>query len=227
MLIYGKQTFHYLCQHHSELIEEIYLSKELDKKEFSAIARLNKPILRVDNKKAQSMAKGGNHQGMFAKIQELPFKEFAALKKADFLLLLCGLTDVGNLGAIIRTAYSLGVGGVILGGLKQINLEGVIRTSSGAALDMPMCLQFNILDTVNELKQSGFSCYGADMKGEDIRKGGFESKKVLVLGHEHEGIPNKVLTKMDKIVRIEMEHGFDSLNVNAAAAIMMDRMRDG
>lgn len=227
MIIYGKQVFFYLCEKHPELIEEIYLSKELDKKTFSKVAGLKKQIVRVDNKKAQSMAQGGNHQGFFAKITPFESKPLKKFNDFHFVILLCGVTDVGNIGAIIRTAYAMGVDGIILGGMKQIPLEGIIRTSSGAALDLPLVCHDNILDVANELKQSGFALYGADAQGEDVREIAFESKKVLLLGSENEGIPNRILKKVDKMLRIEMEHGFDSLNVNAAAAIMIDRMRDG
>lgn len=225
MILYGKQIFFYLTKEHPELIEEIYLAKEVDKKLFSQIAKLNKKIIKPDAKKAQALAHGGNHQGFLLKIKDIEFADFKDLKKENFLLVLVGITDVGNIGAIIRSAYAFGVDGVIVSGLESINLEGVIRTSSGAALDMPIALFKDSATLVNELKQSEFKTYAADMSGEDVRDLSFGSKKVLLLGSEGEGIPNRILKICDKTIKIELEKKFDSLNVSAAAAILCDRMR--
>ncbi len=225
MIVYGKQIFFYITQKYPELIEEIYLAKEIDKKIFSRIAKLDKKIVKLDAKKAQSMARGGNHQGFLLKIKYIEFVDIKDLKKDDFLLVLVGITDVGNIGAIIRSAYALGVDGVIVSGVGSLAIEGVVRASSGAALDMPIALFKDTSTLVNELKQSGFKTYAADMSGDDVKEVSFGSKKVLLLGSENEGIPNKVLNMCDQKLKIVMQKTFDSLNVSAAAAILCDRMR--
>ena len=81
-----------------------------------------------------------------------------------------------------------------------------------------------MLDLFNELQQVGFTFYGADMNGTAVEEMDFASKRVLVLGSEGEGISKKAKTKIDKVVSIEMKHQFDSLNVSAAAAILIHRM---
>ncbi|MCH9812397.1 MAG: 23S rRNA (guanosine(2251)-2'-O)-methyltransferase RlmB [Epsilonproteobacteria bacterium] len=225
MILYGKQIFFYVSEHYPELIEEIYLAKEVDKKLFSTIAKLNHKIIKLDSKKAQSMARGGNHQGFLLKIKALDFSEISQLKKEQFLLVLVGLTDVGNIGAIIRSAYALGVDGVVISGVQSIAIEGIIRTSSGAALDMPMVLFKDTATLVNELKQAGFTTYSADMGGEDVRDVSCATKKALLMGSEGKGIPNRILKMSDKKIKINMQRSFDSLNVSAAAAILCDRMR--
>ena len=68
MIIYGKQLFFYLLNSNPKAILEVYLAKECDKKEFSQIAPLKVPIVRVEERKAQALARGGNHQGYIAKI---------------------------------------------------------------------------------------------------------------------------------------------------------------
>jgi len=214
-----------MAKKHPELIEEVYLAKEVDKKIFSTVAKLNKKIIKLDPKKAQGMARGGNHQGFLLKMKYLPFAEVQDLKKEDFLLVLVGITDVGNIGAIIRSAYAFGVGGVIVSGVQSLALEGVVRASSGAALDMPIALFKDTATLVNELKQTGFKTYVAEMSGEDVRDVSFASKKVLLLGSEGDGVPNKILKMCDSRVKIVMKREFDSLNVSAAAAILCDRMR--
>ncbi len=227
MIVYGKQIFLYLLEKHPDMIEEVYLSKEIDKKLFHKVSALDFEIKRVDKMKAQAMARGGNHQGFLLKVKEYEFASLKDIKKEDFILILWNITDVGNIGAIVRTAYSLGVGGIVISGIGSINLEAVARTSAGALFDMPIVLQKDVLSFLNELKQLGFTTYGADMSGEDIRDIKVSSKKALVLGSEGEGLSLKVLKSCDKKVKIEMQREFDSLNVSVASAILCDRMKDG
>ncbi len=226
MIVYGKQIFLYLLKKHPNLIEEFYFTKELDKKLFAKVKSLGCQIKRVDSKKAQAMARGGNHQGFLLKVKDFQFSSIKDIKNSEFILVLSGITDVGNIGAIIRSAYALGVSSVIIGGISSINLGAVARTSVGAVFDMPILVQKDILSLLNEFKQVGFTIYCADMDGEDIRDIEISSKRVLVLGSEGEGLSGKVLKNCQKKVMIKMQREFDSLNVSAASAILCDRMRD-
>jgi len=225
MLIYGKQSIYYLTEHHPERIQQLYLAKELDKKEYSRLMKMGFTIKRIPPNAAQSMSRGGNHQGFLADVDEIELHELSTLSSHNFIVLFNGITDVGNIGAIIRSAYALGVGAVVVCGLKQLKLEPVARSSSGALFDMPLVVQHNIHDVLNELKQMGYTLYGAAMDGADVRDVNFEGKRALILGNEGEGIAARVQKKLDQKIRIEMAHSFDSLNVSAAGAILMDRMR--
>ena len=82
-------------------------------------------------------------------------------------------------------------------------------------------------DVVNDFKMSGFTTYGAEMGGKDIRDVVVAEKRVLVLGSEGEGLSPRLISKLDEVVSIKMVHDFDSLNVSVAGAILMDRMRIG
>jgi 23S rRNA (guanosine2251-2'-O)-methyltransferase len=225
MIVYGKQVFLHILKKHPKMIEEVYLTKDVDKKLFSQVVKTGKKIVRLDFIKAQSLARGGNHQGFLMKISDVGYVPFELLKKETFLLVLVGLTDVGNIGAIVRSAYALGVQGIVLSGVKTMNLEGVVRSSTGAILDMPMALVSDTATLINELKQQGFKIYAADMDGEDAREITFVDKKVLLLGSEGMGIPKRILKSCDTTIKVAMEREFDSLNVSAAAAILCDRMR--
>ncbi len=225
MIVYGKQIFFHILEHHPESIRELYLAKEIDKKRFSQIAKSGKKIVKLDPKKAQSLARGGNHQGFLLEIEPIPLHPLSDFKTKDFLLLLSGVTDMGNIGAIARSAWALGVEGLIVGGMKRLNLETAVRSSSGALLDLPVSLFPDTATALNELKQAGLTIYCATTGGEDVRGVSFAPRKVLVLGSEGEGISAKVRRLCDRDVTIEMEHDFDSLNVGAAAAILCDRMR--
>ncbi|MBN7288692.1 MULTISPECIES: 23S rRNA (guanosine(2251)-2'-O)-methyltransferase RlmB [Campylobacter] len=223
MIIYGKQLFLHILDKHPQTIEEIYLSKECDKKLFSRICGVGKHISRVDNQKAQSLARGGNHQGFLAKVGEYEFTAMNELKKMSFIAVLYGISDVGNIGAITRSAYALGCEGLIVVA-KSINMEGVLRASSGAAYEIPIALFEDGLSLLNELKQSGFCLYATASNGKNVHEMKFDPKRALIMGSEGEGIPQKALAKCDECVGIKLKEGWDSLNVSAAFAIICDRM---
>jgi len=223
MIIYGKRVCLYALEQHESLVKTVYLAKKglLSQPLFD---RYKPRIKFLENKWAQSMSKGGNHQGILLEISDFEQHSFAQIKQSDFIVILDGLTDAGNIGAIVRSAYALGADAIIAAGVKQLNFAAIIRTSSGALLDMPMMISANILDHLNELHQLGFVSYGASMEGEAIQMMTFSPKRILVLGSEGEGLSKRVRAKVKKTISIEMKHQFDSLNVSAAGAILIHRM---
>ncbi len=227
MIIYGKQLFLYILKNYPEKLIKVRLSKKCDQSLFYQIKKACDDVVLVDNKKAQALCHGGNHQGFIAQIEDIGFTQFSKIKQSSFLLILHGITDVGNLGAIVRSAYSFGVDAIIISGIKSINLEAIIRTSSGAVFEMPLVLQTNALDLIHELKQVDFTLYGADMDGVPVQNIKFDKKIALMMGSESDGIPNKIKTKLDRIVSINMARDFDSLNVGVATAILCDRIFNG
>jgi len=225
MLIYAKQPINYIIENHPLKIKTLYLAKEIDKKEYSRLMKMGFEIKRIPSDAAGKMCKNASHQGILAEVEDYHLHGYKSFLNYEFVLVLSGLTDVGNIGAIIRTAYALGVEAVIACGVKSLPLEAIARTSTGALFDMPFAIETNIHDVINDLKMSGFSTYGADMGGTDIREVKVKGKRALFLGSEGEGLTARVSSKLDEIVSIKMAHKFDSLNVGAAGAILMDRMR--
>ena len=223
MIIYGKQVCLYALEHHSEKIKTVYVAKKniLPQELFH---KFHDNIKFLEEKWAQSMAKGGNHQGILVEIEAFEEANFSMIKNSNFIVILDGLTDVGNIGAIVRSAYALGADAIIATGVKQLNFAAIARTSSGALLDMPFMVTKNVLDPMNELQQIGFTFYGASMNGQNVQTSTFSSKRVLVMGSEGKGISKKVSAKINTMISIEMKHAFDSLNVSAAAAILIHRM---
>lgn len=220
MIVYGKKIFLYLLQKHQNLIQEVLLSKECDKKLFLQIAKLGVKISKIDNKKAQAIAKGGNHQGFFAKILPKPLLKLEDIKHKNFILLLDNVTDMGNIGSICRSAYIFGVDAIIITEIKDLKMSNIIRTSSGAALELDIVNHHDTNTIINELKQSGFSIYATSMNGKNLEKISFANKKVIILGNEEVGIPNKTLKLCDEEVKINMIKDFDSLNVSVVAGIL-------
>jgi 23S rRNA (guanosine2251-2'-O)-methyltransferase len=225
MIIYGKQVSVYVLNSHRELVKRVYLVKRgiLPRELY---LRYKDSIKFIDSRFAQKMARGGNHQGVLVEVDDFRESSFEDLKRENFLLIFDSLTDTGNIGAVVRSAYTLGADGIIACGVKSLNFASIARTSSGALFDLPFMIAPNILDILNELKQVDFTIYGASMEGESLENCKFATKKALVLGSEGYGISKRARLKIDKIVSIEMKR-FNSLNVSVSAGILIYRMRDG
>jgi len=225
MLIYAKQPINYIIKNHPERIKTLYLAKDLEKKEYNRIMKMNFEVKRIPSDAAGKMCKNASHQGILAEVSDFKLHDYQSFLGREFVLVLSGLTDIGNIGAIVRTAYALGVDAIIACGVKQLPFEAILRTSTGALYDMPFALETNVHNVMNDLKMSGFKTYGADMGGTDIRDVKVEQKRALFLGSEGEGLSARLSSKLDEIISIQMSHEFDSLNVSVAGAILMDRMR--
>jgi 23S rRNA (guanosine2251-2'-O)-methyltransferase len=217
VIVYGKRVVEYIIEKHPEIIKEILISKKLNKAEFKKLKKFK--VNFIDNKLAQKISHNQNHQGYFAKIDFTP-KEYEII--GEKIVVLDKITDMGNIGNIVRTSYALGIDLVIITGIKELKWPQLIRSSAGAAIDMKIITFFNILELVNVLKTKGYKLIGADMNGKcrvDV-----SDKSVLILGSEGEGLSKRLKAKLDDIITIEMKRDFDSLNVASAAAILIDRI---
>ena len=217
MIIYGKRVVEYVIRKHPEIVKEILISKKLSKQELKKF--INFKINLIDNKLAQKLSHNQNHQGYFAKIDFSPIEYEIIGKK---IVVLDKITDMGNIGNIIRTSFALGIDLVIITGIKNLKWPQLIRTSAGAALDMKVVSFYNILELINILKTKGYKIIGADMNGKC--KIDIDGKIVLILGNEGEGLSKRVKEKLDDIITIDMKRDFNSLNVASAAAILIDRI---
>ncbi|GAX87766.1 23S rRNA (guanosine2251-2'-O)-methyltransferase [Lebetimonas natsushimae] len=217
MTVYGKRVVEYIINKHPEIVKEILISKKLSKFELKKLK--NFKVNFIDNKTAQKISHNQNHQGYFAKIDFTPV-EYEII--GEKIIVLDNITDMGNIGNIVRTSYALGIDLIIVTGIKELKWPQLIRTSAGAAIDMKIISFFNILELVNILKTKGYKLIGADMNGKCKVDTTF--KTALILGSEGEGLNKRVKEKLDDIITIEMKRDFDSLNVSSAAAILIDRI---
>ena len=170
-----------------------------------------------------------NHQGMLAFASAHEYFEVedmladAKAKNEDpFLIVLDGLTDPQNLGAIIRTAACVGAHGVIIPKRRAAGLTPVaVKASAGAVEFVKVARVTNLTRTLQELQQQGVWLYGADMQGEDYRAVNFKGPVALVVGSEGEGVSRLVLDQCDHRVSLPMSGVIDSLNASVAAGILM------
>jgi len=217
MIVYGKRVIEYITQKHPDIVKEILIAKKLNKNELKKFR--NFKVNFIDNKVAQKISHNGNHQGFFAKIE---FEEKKWDIIGDKILILENVTDMGNLGAITRSAYAMGIDLMIITGIKDLKWDRLIRTSASAAIDMKIIVFENILELLNILKTKGYLLIGADLNGKC--KPSRKEKTALILGNEGEGLSKRVKERLDEVLTIEMKREFDSLNVSAAAAILIDRI---
>ncbi len=159
----------------------------------------------------------------------LHFDDFLKLfktKESALVLVLDSITDPHNVGAIVRSADQFGVDLVLIPQSRSATDSGVIaRTSSGASSWVPILIVPNLVRAVEQLKESGFWVYGADLGTDSSYSTSFTKKTVLVLGSEGTGISRLLKNKCDTIVSIPTQGKLDSLNVSVAAGILLYEIR--
>lgn len=187
-------------------------------------------IQQVDKNKLDSLSEGNAHQGVVALVTSYNYVNIDdILKKAKeknqppFIVILDGLEDTHNLGAIIRTAECAGVHGVIIPKRRsaQVN-QTVYKSSAGAVEHMLVAKVNNIVNTIEELKNDGLWVYGADMDGTDYHfNTSLKGPIALVIGSEGKGLSRLVKEKCDVLVKIPMLGKISSLNASNAASILI------
>jgi RNA methyltransferase, trmH family, group 3 len=184
----------------------------------------------VSRMKLNAIAQGLRHGGMLAyaaPVAYVPVEEIIASVRArkedPLLLLLDGIEDPHNLGALLRTADAAGVHGILLPRRHSVPLtETVARVSAGALEYVPVARIGNIAQTVRALKESGFWIAGADMAGTDTYdRADLTGPLVLVIGSEGHGMSRLTQTLCDFTVRLPMRGKINSLNASVAGGILM------
>lgn len=182
----------------------------------------------VKKERLDQMSETGKHQGVLAYAAAYSYAtvedilEHAREKgEPPFILLLDGIEDPHNLGAIIRTAHQAGAHGIIIPKRRAAGLTAVAaRTSAGAINYLPVAKVTNLKNTMEALKKEGiwFAC--ADMAGEVMYRADLTGPIGLVIGNEGEGVSRLVREACDLYVSIPMKGQIDSLNASVAAGIL-------
>lgn len=187
-------------------------------------------IERAPVKILNHLALGSRHQGVVAFAAPVAYADLTdvladveASGRTPFLVLLDGIEDVHNVGAIIRTAECAGVDAVLLPKRRSAPInETVGKTSAGAVEYMPIVQIGNTTQTLKKLQKRGFWVIGADMDGSvDYFHSSLTEPIVLVIGSEGRGISHLVKETCDVLVQIPMFGQVNSLNASVAAALLM------
>lgn len=172
-----------------------------------------------------------NHQGVLAEVAPVPYRELdevldevEARGRVPFVLILDRITDVRNFGGIVRSAECAGVDAVVIPNKNSAKISSdALKTSAGALYRVPVCRALNLKRVVRELKfRRGIRVYAATEKAEKVYTAADMRVPVaIVLGSEDKGIDEGLLAVVTDRVRIPQQGEIESLNVSAAAAVMM------
>lgn len=215
-----------------QLIERLFVQKNCQDGPILSILREAKKtgtmVDFVPKERLDRMSEGKHHQGVIANLSAFDYGNiedmFALAEKkgeAPFLILLDGIEDPHNLGAIIRTANLAGAHGIIVPKRRAVGLTAtVVNASAGAIHYTPVAKVTNLVSTIEKLKESGmwFAC--ADMDGETMYRQNLTGPIGLVVGSEGSGVSRLVREHCDYIVSIPMKGDIDSLNASVAAGVL-------
>ncbi len=183
----------------------------------------------VKKERLDQISTTGKHQGVIAYAAAYEYAEVEDILaiarekgEAPFLVLLDGIEDPHNLGAIIRTANLAGAHGVIIPKRRAVGLTATVaKTSAGALNYTPVAKVTNLVQTMEELKKEGLWFVCADMDGEVMYRQNLTGPIGLVIGNEGEGVSRLVKEKCDFVTSIPMAGDIDSLNASVAAGVLM------
>src|SRR5581483_1983349 len=174
------------------------------------------------------MSNGAAHQGAVAVGASHSYADYnKAIAGARLLVLLDGVEDPHNLGAIVRTAHAAGASAILIPERRAAGLtETVAKAAAGALEHLPVGRIGNVSQTLEDLKKKGFWIYGLDERGEQLYSDvDYATPTVFVLGGEGKGLHQQVRKHCDVVVRIPMAGAIASLNVSVAAGVALFEWR--
>ena len=195
----------------------------------------NVPIAKVPEVKLNELSKFKVHQGVVALISPIKYFDYKNILTSVFeagntplFVILDGVTDVRNIGAISRSAYFFGADAIIISGnfAGRIN-EDTVKTSAGAILKLPVSRVNSLLTLVSDLQSLGVKVVATSLKDAiDPSTSDMREPLAIILGAEDKGLHYKVLEIVDEVIRIPAFSDFDSLNVSVAAGILLYECRN-
>lgn len=216
-----------------EQVDRIYLAYTVRGKEADEIRRLSEqfliPVNKVPLEKINSFNVTG-HDGCVALKGKIKYQDLQQIisftvenGEIPLLLMLDGITDIRNIGAIARTALCCGVHAIIIPdkGIGALN-EDAISVSAGALEEIAVCRVTSLMKTVDELHLNGIKVFASEMTASSsIYDMKFNEPCAFVLGSEDKGIQPSLMRICDGSFSIPMKGNFESLNVSVAAGVML------
>ncbi len=205
------------------------MTSELSRELFSALGGLQVPVQYVPAEKLNRITMK-NHQGVIAFISPVAYQRIEDIiptiyeeGRMPFIVVLDGITDVRNFGAIARTCECAGVDAIVIPtkGGASINADAV-KTSAGALLSIPVCREANLGNALKFLVSSGIKLVAATEKAtKNYTEASMTEPIAIIMGAEDEGVSPDHLRLCDDMVRIPMLGTIDSLNVSVAAGVLI------
>jgi 23S rRNA (guanosine2251-2'-O)-methyltransferase len=189
--------------------------------------RASVPVRFEPRASLERLAGSSAHQGVIALGAARKYADLESVAEAEMLVVLDGVEDPHNLGAIIRTAHAAGAGAAIIPERRAASVTDVVAKAAAGALEhLPVVRVTNINRALEELKERGYWIYGLDERGTQAHdQTDYAQRSVLVLGGEGKGLHEQVRKHCDVIVRIPMAGKISSLNVSVAAGVVLFEWR--
>ena len=232
MIIYGRNPVKEAYRA-GKTIEKLYLPKGAPDPVLSPIYKMAKEkrtvISYVDKFTMDKLSEGGNHQGVLAQITDFDYctvEDIMALakeKEEDLLvILLDGITDPHNLGAIVRSAECFGAHGIVIPKHRSVGVnDTVVKVASGATEHMLIAKVTNINDTIRMLKEHNVWVYATDFDGKAPKSANLTGNTAIVIGSEGEGIKKLTKELCDDTLTIPEYGKINSLNASVATGIIL------
>lgn len=224
--IYGKNVVLSRIEKGADIVK-VYLAEGFkDKKILDSISC---PVEFCKSSKLDKLCGCSYHQGVVAEVKIYPYAPLEKILKAckdvtyPLIVILDGVEDPHNLGAITRTCDAIGVNGIIVPKHGSSPLTStVVKVSTGAIEYVPIAQVTNLTQTIKKLKDEGFWIVGAEaFESIDYRSVDYKCPIALVMGSEGKGISRLVLEQCDFKVKLPMVGHVNSLNVSNATAILL------
>lgn len=193
--------------------------------------KLRLKVVFRERRELDRLAGHSHHQGVLLRLEAFVYADFSELLerwrtsgRSAFFLLLDGITDPHNLGAILRSAEVAGCHGVIVAKDRSCSVTPVVeKTAAGALSYLPLCQVTNLARTIDELKQAGIWCYGlaGETGAENLYGSDLTGNLALVVGSEGKGLRENIRKHCDGLLAIPMAGRVSSLNASVAAAVAL------
>ena len=232
MIIKGKNSVFEALQGNTT-INKLYVLNNLNDTMSNKIIKLAKEkgvrIDFTDKSKLEKLSGGEKTQGFVAEVVEFDYcsldeiLEVSKIKGTDpFILILDGIEDPHNFGAIIRSAECAGVDGIIIGKHRCCAVtDTVVRVSAGAINNMKIAKVTNLNQTIELLKENNIWVYALELGGEELTKSNLKGSIALVVGSEGKGVSEQVKKNSDAVVSLKMYGNVNSLNASVATGVAL------